>query len=90
MQRLGNLLWPFTFRSFQPGQSSEPLTSFEFLNFDCSVANVRWVDDTAHMFPLSNILFDHVFDKIGIADTLFTHNGKELMAKLHTFFVLTT
>ena len=32
--------------------ASEPLTSLEFLNVDCSGANVRWVVNTADMLPL--------------------------------------
>ena len=38
-----HLLWPLTFWSLQPEWPCEPLSSLEFFNIYCSVANVRWV-----------------------------------------------
>ena len=53
-QRLGspNLAISFLVASTRLGGSNEPITFLEFLNADCFGANIRWVIDIAHLFPL--------------------------------------
>ena len=45
----------FLVASTRSGRSSEPIIFLEFLNVDCFGANIRWVIDIAHLFPLWNI-----------------------------------